>query len=339
MTKNGGAKTMAQRATKAGTKAEGFTIERTYKAPLETLWSLWTTKEGVESWWGPEGFVTEVRTLDLRPGGAFDYEMTATGAEQVEALKGLGLPLTTSSHNVYKEVRSREKLVLKGRIDFIPDVPPYDLEMAVEFRPTRGGTKLVFTSQRMHNAQFQELSRQGQAEQLEKLARVVAALDPSGPTKSKTEMRLQGDREILITRVFNAPRDRVYRAHADPRALVEWWGPRGYATEVRTWEPRPGGAWRIVQHDLEGREHGFRGTFQEVVPPERLTWTFEYEGTPGHVSTQANSFEALPGGKARLTVRVVFANQADREGMVASGMEWGMRQSHERLEELLARGG
>ncbi len=316
--------------------SQGFTIERTFKAPPEKLWTLWTTKEGVESWWGPEGFTTTVHRLDLRPGGAFEYEMTAVGAEQIAALRGLGIPLTTAARNVYAEVVPVRRLVLRTRVDFVPGVTPYEVTMAVEFRAVRGGTKVVFTSTKMHSAQFNELSRQGQAEQFDKLARLVARGGEPEAAKRATETTLKGDRELLISRVFDAPRKRVFQAHVDPKSLEAWWGPRGYATKVHTWDVRPGGAWRIVQHDLEGREHAFRGRFHEVVPPERLSWSFEYEGTPGHVLTQTMRFEELRGGRTQLRIHVVYANPEDRDAMLASGMEWGMRQGHERLDEYLA---
>ncbi len=319
-------------------ESKGFTVERTFKATVERMWSLWTTKDGVESWWGPEGFTTKVQRLELRPGGAFDYEMTAVGAEQIAALKGMGLPLTSRARSIYLEVTPPRHLVMKAHVDFIPDVAPYDITMTVELRPVRGGTKLVFRSTRMHSAQFQELSRQGQSEQLDKLARLVATSAGRAEGKHPTEMTLMGDREIRISRVFDAPRVRVFQAHVDPRSLEAWWGPRGYATKVQIWEVRPGGRWRIVQHDLDGKEHGFRGAFQEVVPPERLTWTFEYGGTPGHVLTQTTTFEEMPDGKTKLTVRAVYASREDRDAMLASGMEWGMRQSHERLDEFLGGG-
>ena len=156
-----------------------------------------------------------------------------------------------------------------------------------------------------------------------------------GKPKHRVTLTLPSDREVLITRVFDAPRDRVFRAHVDPKALPEWWGPRDYATTVDRWDVRPGGGWRIVQRTPAGKEHAFRGEFREIVPPERLTWTFEYENVPGHVLTQTVTFEEQRGGKTKLTVRAVYKDREDRDGMLAAGMEWGMRQGYERLEELL----
>ncbi len=317
-------------------RASGFAIERTFKTTVERMWSLWTTKAGVEAWWGPEGFTTKVHSLNLRSGGVFDYEMTAVGKEQVKSLEGMGLPLTARTRNVFVEVAPPKRLAITTRVDFVPGVDPYDVTMTVEFRPVRGGTKVVFTSTRMHNAQFNGLARQGQTEQFDKLERLLAQTPEAGAAKPKTRMTLPSDREIRISRVFDAPREQVFRAHVDRKALEQWWGPREYATRVVAWDVRPGGAWRIVQRSPDAAEHGFRGVFQEVVPPERLTWTFEYEGTPGHVLTQASTFDALAGGRTRLTIRVRYANREDRDAMLASGMEWGMEQGFEKLDELLA---
>ena len=316
-------------------RSSGWTIERTFKAPPDKVWAMWTTKEGIESWWGPVGFTTEVHALDPRPGGVFEYTMTAVGAPQVAALKQMGLPRSTDARNAYTEVVPPRRLAYRTTVDFVPGVPPYEIETMIELRAVRGGTRMTFRSSKMHDAQFQRLSRQGQEEQLGKLAK---ALEEGPRPKPLVTFTLPSAHEVLITRVFDAPPERVYRAHADPGALEQWWGPRGYATKVDQWDLRPGGAWRIVQHGPDGREHGFRGTFHEVLPEERLVWTFEYEGMPGHVHTEAMTFEAVRRGQTRLTVRAVYANQADRDGMVNAGMEWGLRQSHERLDEMLGAG-
>lgn len=156
-----------------------------------------------------------------------------------------------------------------------------------------------------------------------------------GKAKHPVSVTLPSEREVLITRVFDAPRARVFKAHVDAKAMQEWWGPRDYVTMVDRWEVRPGGAWRIVQRASDGKEHAFHGEFLEIRPPERLSWTFEYEGTPGHVVTETVMFQERPGGRTRLTVRAVYTNREDRDAMLASGMEWGMRQSYQRMDELL----
>ncbi len=316
----------------------GFTIERTFRARIESLWALWTTKRGIESWWGPEGFTTKVHTLDLRPGGTFEYTMTAVGPDQIAALKEMGMPLRTRARNKYTEVASPHRLAYKTTIDFVPGIAPYAITSLVEFQELREGTKMVFTSSKLHDAGFQEMARQGQESQLGKLAKFLAQVAAPEPSHNPVAVTLPSPREILISRVFDAPRRRVFQAHVDAKAMEEWWGPREYTTKVVTWDLRKGGSWRIVQRTPDGTEHGFHGVFREIAPPERLGWTFEYEGTPGHVVTQDIAFEDLRGGKTKLTVRASFANPEDRDAMLASGMEWGMRQSYERLDELTMKG-
>lgn len=320
-----------------GPASKAFTIERTFKASPARLWDLWTTKKGVEAWWGPEGFITKVEALDPRVGGAFEYQMTAVGSEQVAALEGMGLPLVNHARNVFTDVASERRLAFKTRVDFIPGVLPYEVVMEVEFHRVRAGTKIVVTSSRMHNEQFEGLSKQGEMEQLGKLGRLLGEVSAPSPGHAPVALALPSEHEILISRVFDATPDRVFRAHLDPKALAEWWGPEEYANTVDRWEPRAGGAWRIVQKAPDGTEHPFRGIFKEIVPSKRLTWTFEYEPLAGHIATQTVTFEPQRGGKTKLSVRVLFANQEDRDGMLASGMEGGMRQGYERLDDLLAR--
>jgi len=102
-------------------------------------------------------------------------------------------------------------------------------------------------------------------------------------------------------------------------------------------EPKSGGTWRYIHRDREWNEFGFHGSYYEVLPPERLIDTFEFEGMPekGHVSLETAKFEELPGARTRLTVQAVFQSVADRDGMVQSGMERGITESYERLDELL----
>lgn len=321
-----------------GPTGKAFTIERTYKTTPERMWALWTTKEGVESWWGPEGFSTTVHTIEPRPGGTFDFEMTATAPDQVAAMKELGLPLANRTRSHYTEVVKPRHLAIRTTIDFVPGVAPYEISSEVDFTKVKEGTKLVFTSTKMHSEEWGELARQGQASQLDKLGRLLGEVGPASTGHRAVSLSLPSEREILISRVFDAPPEKVYRAHTDPKALVDWWGPREYVNTVDRWELRKGGAWRIVEKAPDGTEHPFRGVFEEVVPSKRLRWTFEYEPMAGHVSTQSVTFEPEAGGRTKLTIRVTFADQADRDGMLASGMEWGMRQGYERLDEVLARG-
>jgi uncharacterized protein YndB with AHSA1/START domain len=110
-----------------------ITIERTYQASAKDLWDLWTTKDGIESWWGPDGFHTKVLELDLRPGGELRYAMTATAPAQVEFMKKAGMPLTNECGITYTEVAIHRRLGYIHLADFIPGVEPYDVATTVEF--------------------------------------------------------------------------------------------------------------------------------------------------------------------------------------------------------------
>ena len=147
-----------------------------------------------------------------------------------------------------------------------------------------------------------------------------------------------GKQEIFITREFDAPRELVYKAFTDPELIPRWLGPRELTTKIDKFESKEGGYWRFVHSDPSGNEFGFHGVTHELSAPERIIRTFEFEGLPerGHVVLETAEFEALPDGRTKLTTQSVFRSVADRDGMVQSGMERGVTDSHERLDEILA---
>ena len=146
-----------------------------------------------------------------------------------------------------------------------------------------------------------------------------------------------GKQEIIITRDFDAPRELVFQAFTDPHLIIEWWGPRHLSTEVDKIDVRPGGQWRWINRDAQGNVFAFHGVYHEVLAPERIIDTFEFEGLPetGHVSLETLTLEELLGGRTRLTSHSVFQTVADRDGMLQSEMEAGVRESYDRLAELL----
>jgi uncharacterized protein YndB with AHSA1/START domain len=143
-----------------------------------------------------------------------------------------------------------------------------------------------------------------------------------------------GKQEIIITRVFDAPRELVFKAYTDPKLVSQWFGPREYTTTVDKMEVRPGGLWRFVQRNPDGDEFAFHGVHHDIVAPERIVATFEFEGVPGHVLLQTLTLEPL-GQKTRLVEQLVFQSVADRDGMVASGMQRGSDDSMDRMAEIL----
>jgi uncharacterized protein YndB with AHSA1/START domain len=154
-------------------------------------------------------------------------------------------------------------------------------------------------------------------------------------TMPKTEYVIEpGKQDLISTTILDAPRELVFKAYTDPNLFVKWWGPRRYKNEIDKFDARPGGEWRVVQRGDDGSAHAFRGVHHDVVAPERICATFEYEGVPGHVALQTATFEPL-GNKTRLVAHMVFESVMDRDGMVASGMQEGADESMERLAELL----
>jgi uncharacterized protein YndB with AHSA1/START domain len=144
------------------------------------------------------------------------------------------------------------------------------------------------------------------------------------------------DREIVATRVFDAPPELVFKAFTDPELIVQWWGPKKYTISIDKMDLKPGGVWRFIHRDNDGHEYAFHGIYREIVPPKRLVSTFEFEGMPGHVSLETATF-AEKDGKTTLTSTAVFQSVEDRDGMLQSGMEEGATESYDRLAELLQR--
>ncbi len=159
-------------------------------------------------------------------------------------------------------------------------------------------------------------------------------------TKNKTVVTVEpGKQDLLITREFDAPRELVFKAYTDAELYKQWIGPRGLKTDIQVFEMWRGGSWRFVQTGTDGKEYTFHGVNHEIVAPERLISTFEYEPLPekGHVSMAIAEFEPLPGYRTRVREQQVFRSVEDRDGMVQSGMEEGVNEGYERLDELLER--
>ena len=145
-----------------------------------------------------------------------------------------------------------------------------------------------------------------------------------------------GKQEVFITREFDAPRELVFRAHTDPNLYVKWLGPRGYEMILETFEPVSGGKYRYLHKDQEGNEYGFHGTFHTMAE-DLMIQTFEFEGLPepGHVALDTMRLEALPNNRTKITIQSIFQSVEDRDGMVQSGMEIGVNEGYERLDELI----
>ncbi|NVJ20819.1 MULTISPECIES: SRPBCC family protein [Myxococcus] len=144
-------------------------IERTYRASIQDLWELWTTKEGFESWWGPQGFRAEVQELDARAGGTLRYEMIADSPEMIAAMKAAGQPTSHATRSSFTEVVPHSRLVITNVIDFIPGVATYESRIAVGFFPNGDRVRMVVTTDAMHSEEFTKMQTEGFTSQLTKL--------------------------------------------------------------------------------------------------------------------------------------------------------------------------
>ena len=145
-----------------------------------------------------------------------------------------------------------------------------------------------------------------------------------------------GKQELFITREFDAPRELVFRAHTEADLYEKWVGPDDLTMTVEKMEARDGGSYRFL-HERGGHVYAFHGVYHEVLAPERIIGTFEFDGLPetGHVIMGTTKFEDLGGGRSRLVHQSVFQSVADRDGMIASGMERGVTQGYDKLDALL----
>jgi len=308
---------------------EEITISRVYDAPRELVWKAWTDPEHFKRWWGPKVFTTPFSKIDLRVGGKYLSCMRGPDGKDYW------------STGVYREIVPNERIVLtdsfadeKGNI-----VPashygmtgdwPLEMLVTVTFEELGGKTKIILRHEGIPSGMMSELTEAGWSESFDKLADSIV-------TDDRTRILAErGKQEVIISRVFDAPRDLVFRAYTDPSLIPQWWGPRYLTTTVDKMDVRPGGMWRFVQLDAAGNGYAFHGVYHEVRSPERIVDTFEFEGMPGHVSLETCTLEEI-GGKTKMIGRSVYQTVEDRDGMIKSGMEEGVFESMDRLAELLA---
>lgn len=157
------------------TERPRLTLERAFTASLEDVWELWTTKEGIESWWGPDGFKVAVRELDVRLGGRLVYAMSAVGPDQRDYMIKAGMPLTTEHSLTFAEVDPPRRLAYHEVADFIPGVEPYDVYTSIELREAGGAVRMVLTFDAMHDEHWTRMATLGRESELDRLAALLAA--------------------------------------------------------------------------------------------------------------------------------------------------------------------
>ncbi len=305
-------------------------ISRVFDAAREQVWKAWTDPVKLKRWSGPKNYTSPVNKMDLRVGGRYlncmrspdgkDYWSTG---EYREIIPMERLVLTDSFSDENGSVVPASHYGMRG--DW-----PLELLVTVTFEDVDGGTRMTLRHEGIPEGDIKELTRAGWNESFDKLAeRVLAA----GEAWLSAE---PGKQEVVFTHVFDAPPKLVFQAYTDPGIIPHWFGPRRFTTIVDKMDARPGGSWRFLNRDESGNEYAFHGVYHDIVSPTRIVWTFEFEGAPGHVSLETVTFEELD-GKTTLTGKAVYLSVEDRDGMISAGMEEGLAESLERLDEYLAK--
>ena len=320
--------------TKEDQNRRDLIIIRLFDAPRELVWKAWTEPERVKRWWGPKGFTSPVSKIALHVGGEYLNCMRSPEGKDFW------------SKGFFREIIALERLVMtdsfadeKGNTvpatyygmskDF-----PLEMLITVMFEENDGKTKLTLRHIGMPSGVDSDGAQQGWNESFDKLAEYLETEKSIISGKNVPTFELPSDREIVITRIFDAPRELVFKASTDPDLMPHWWGPKRFTTTVEKMDVRPGGVWRFIQRDQDGNEYAFNGVYREIVPPEREVHTFEFEGMPGHVILETSTLEEFE-GKTKLRVTDLFQTVEDRDGMFNSGMKEGATESMDRLEELL----
>jgi uncharacterized protein YndB with AHSA1/START domain len=308
------------------------TLTRVFDAARPLVWAAWTEPEHLAGWWGPHGFDAPHPAVDLRAGGEANLDMRAPDRSL--------LP----NRGVIEEVVPMEKLVVVTRAFEGDDgEPQLEVRSTVTFADEgEGKTRLTLTATvlRATAALAGALAgaNQGWSESLDKLGEHMALERWTKSAKAgadgTTFVLPAGEPVVVITRTFDAPRERVWAAITEAEQRAQWWGPARLTNDVVELDVRPGGKWRIDQRAADGQVFSFSGEFREVRAPTRLVNTFCFADEPPMIETTTLSER---NGKTTLVMVARGESVAGRDAAAEAGMEGGARESMNRLAALLAR--
>jgi uncharacterized protein YndB with AHSA1/START domain len=281
-------------------------------APRQLVWQAWTDPVHVAQWWGPNGFTSPRCDIDARTGGAIRIEMLAPD--------GTIYPMSGR----FQEIVPIERLVFQSSALDDQGRSLFDVLNTVTFAAEGDATRLTLEAKAiaLHHANAPDYLKgmdQGWRQSIERFAAACASLPAS-------------DREMVITRVIEAPRPLVWQAWTDPSHLPQWWGPKGFSCETKEIDIRPGGVWRFTMIGPDGTRYPSRISYQEIVPPERIIYVIDDDD---HGMTSFGStaiFEDL-GETTRVTMRVTFDSAETRKSMLNFGALEGGRSTLECLAE------
>lgn len=259
---------------------------RLLNAPRELVFDVWTSEQHVAHWWGPDGFTTTTERMDVRPGGIWRFVMHGPDGHDYQ------------NNVLFIEVVRPERLVYRHSGE--GETRDVEFHTTVTFEEERGRTRVTMravfpTAEARARVAAEYGAIEGAVQHLERLA-------------SYLDQHTAAPSEIVSTRVFDAPRELVFRAWTDPAHLSQWWGPKGFTNTFEEFDPRPGGHWRFVMHGPDGRDYPNHSIFREIAPPERIV----FDHLSGHRFRVTATFEDL-GGKTRLTWRMLFETTPEFE--------------------------
>jgi uncharacterized protein YndB with AHSA1/START domain len=303
-------------------------IIRTFDAPRERVWLAWTMPELIRRWWGPKYFTSPFSRIDLNIGGKYLFAMRGQDGKDYWST-GVYLQIEPLAKLVYTDSFSDEKGNIVSPVHYgMSAEMALEMIVTVMFEDIDGRTKMTITQDGFPEGNERGLARAGWQQSFDKLEELVTG-------QKHTEISAEpGKQELFVTHVFNAERAKVYKIYTDPKLISKWWGPSRLSTKIDKYELRPGGMWRFIQNDKNGREFAFRGFYHDIEPNSRIVSTFEFEGAPGHVLLLTVTFEDMM-GKTKVTEQSVFQSVADRDNMVKAGMDEGVYESSERFTRLL----
>lgn len=313
--------------------AKELTLKRLIDAPRELVFKAWTDPKLVAQWWGPQVFTNPVCELDPRPGGKIRIVMRGPANSDFDS----DFPMT----GTFKEVEAPRRLVFTSEA-FMDGQSGPQIESLTTVTFSEQGSKtevtlhvVVVKSTPAASGALDGMEA-GWTQSLDKLSNLVGR-SKGGNQGNKINFKVEpGKQEVIVTRVFDASPELIFKTMTDPRLIPQWWGPSYLTTTVEKMEVKPGGQWRFIQRDPQGEQFGFHGVYHAVTPNERLVYTFEFEGFPGHVLLETVTFEDQ-GDTTLVTDQAVYQSVADRDGMIQTGMESGATESMERLVELLVK--
>ncbi len=284
------------------------------------MWEALTRPEHVRRWYGPRRMTVTVCEIDLRVGGA--YRFVLRDAEGNES----------GFSGVYREIVHPERLVQTWAWDGMPDHGTLETATLEEHE---GGTRLtthaLFQAREDLAGWTASGGPAGMNETLDRLVELVAGLSSAGEGDEK-------DREIVVERVFDAPRETVFDAFIRPEQVAQWWGPRGFTLTTHEMDVRPGGLWLFTMHGPDGTDYANRVLYTQVERPSRLAYDQGGAGETADIHFRVTGdFTDEGGGRTRLRWRLVFDTLAARRLAVEKyGAVEGGKQTMERLAEFLA---